>query len=266
MSKMDFSDRLKKAESATKKATKKVAVSAVQVGAEKVQVGAKILKDATKKKVEKISESMKQATDRKQVEKKALEEKIVIEECGGIVISAQNAMQIFYYMISIDKKITSEEEEIFDLIGNQIDSDFETHKEAIVKACKKQIEKMSDIGDYYDIIRECVEIALTKEQKLNEGYITPKLLIWDLLTIAYSDGQYCKEECRLIKYIARKLKVQNDIFLEMENSIVTINDIEKEMNWLKGTKRPYLVIEKHVKELEKRRNDILQAGKAMIMS
>ena len=51
----------------------------------------------------------------------------------------------------------------------------------------------------------------------------------------------------------------------MESSILTVNDIEGEISWIKGTDRAYLTIEKQVQELEKRREDILFAVKALIM-
>ena len=64
--------------------------------------------------------------------------------------------------------------------------------------------------------------------------------------------------------MVRKLNIPKDIFLEMESSLLTIRDIEREMDWIKTTDRPYLAIEKQIKELDKRREDILGAVKALI--
>ncbi len=268
MAKFDFSGALKKAEDAAKKATEKAAAAA-QIGVEKAQAGAKTLQDATQKEADKISESVKIVVEQKkqimQKRKQAAAEKAAIEATGVAAIAPQNAVKIFYYLMAIDGKITPEEEEKFVFIGGELDPEFEAHKEAIIKSCKEQMEKLIDATDYYDVIQDGIEAALSGEQIFNTGFVTPKLILWDMLTISYGDNEYGEEERKLLKYVVRKLDIPKDVFLEMENSILTVSDIEKEITWLKGTDRPYLVIEKQIKELEKRRNDILLAVKALIM-
>ncbi len=271
MAKFNFTDALKKAGDVANKATEK-ATSVVQASAEKAQVGAKKIMDTTKKETDKISESVKGVAEQKKLEmaekkavKKATAEKAVLEATGEKAIAPQNAIKIFYYMMAIDHEITPNEEEKFDLIGKEMDDDFELHKETIINECKVQMNKIIDTHDYYDVIQDGVELALTEEQKSLNGFVLGKLLIWDLLAVAYSDADYKDEERKLLKYIVRKLNVSKDTFLEMESSMMTINDIEKEIDWIKGTEKSYLVVEKQVKELEKRRNDILLAVKALIM-
>ncbi len=271
MGKFDLSGAFKKACDTAKKASEKAAMAAL-IGAEKAQAGAKTLKETAKSSADKISESVKTANEQrktdaeeKKAEKKSAAEKAAIEATGVTAIAPQNAVKIFYCLMTSDRKITSEEEETFNLIGKQLDSDFDAHKETIVNECKDYMEKTDDEEDYFDSVRYGIETALSEEQLSNNGYVTPKLLLWDLLTIAYSDDEYGKEEKELLKYVVRKLNISKDVFLEMESSILTVRDIEKEIAWIKGTDRPYLVIEKQIKELEKRRSDILFAIKALIM-
>ena len=253
MARFDFGDALKKAGDAAKKATEK-AGAAAQIGAEKLSESVKT-----------AAEQKKADYEEKKAEKQAAAEKAAIEATGVTAIAPQSAVKIFYYLMAIDRKITQEEEEKFDLIGKEIDPNFEAHKEALVKECKNQMEKIIDAEDYYDAIQDGIEAALSGEQVSNNGFVTPKLLLWDLLTIAYGDDEYGEAERKLLKYVVRKLNIAKDIFLEMESSILTVSDIEKEIAWIKGTDRAYLVIEKQVKELEKRRDDILFAVKALIM-
>ena len=236
MAKIDFDGALKKVGDAAKRATEKTGAAAKKAkekaAATAAQIGA---------------------------------EKAAIEATGVTAISPQNAVKIFYYLMAIDRKIMPEEEEKFDLIGKEMDPDFEAYKEALVKECKNQMEKIVDVEDYYDVIQDGIEAALAGDQVSNHGFVTPKLLLWDLLTIAYGDDEYGEAERRLLKYVAQRLNIKKDIFLEMESSILTVRDIEKEITWIKGTDRKYLAIEKQVKELEKRRDDILFAVKALIM-
>ena len=93
---------------------------------------------------------------------------------------------------------------------------------------------------------------------------TRQLLVWDLLTIAYSDESYDETERKLLKYIVRKLQIDKAVFLEMESSILTILDIEKEIAWIKTTDRPYLTIEARVNELTKRQAVIFDSVKDLI--
>ena len=143
-------------------------------------------------------------------------------------------------------------------------SDFGTVKASILDECQAEMEKMIDPEDYYDVIQDCVEAALLAPAKSEEVTISPKLLVWDLLTVAYSDENYNDTERRLLKYIVRKLNLDKASFLEMESSILTMMDIERELTWIKATDRPYLKIEPVVSELTHRKKVIFDNVKDLI--
>ena len=67
-----------------------------------------------------------------------------------------------------------------------------------------------------------------------------------------------------MKYIVRKTNIDKAVFLEMESSILTLMDIEKELAWIKTTNKPYLTIEAMVNELMDRRNVIFESVKDLI--
>jgi len=180
------------------------------------------------------------------------------------VVSPLNAVKVFYYLMAADGDVKSTEEEKFTLVGNELDPEFEEHKDYIIKSCKEQLDKVIDKDDYYDVIQDGVEEALLAQQVFDKGYVPAKLLVWNLLTIAYSDESYDDVERKLMKYIVRKVDIPKDVFLEMENTYLAVKDIEKEMDWIKGTDRPYRVIETTVKELERREQAILESVKALI--
>ena len=270
MIKIDIGNALKKAGDTAKNAKEKAA-SAAQESAQKAQAGVMALKVATKKEADKISESITTAADQKktakaqkEADKRAAAEKAAIEATGVKAISTRSALKISYFLIAADKEIASAEEEKFDQIGKELDPNFNEHKPDVIAKCKNCLEKIIDPEDYYDVLQDGVEDALSEEQISDNVFITPKLLIWDLMTIAYSDKEYNETERRLLKYIARKLDIAKDVFLEMETSLLTINDIEREITWIKTTDRQYLDIENQVKELEKRKNDIFFAVKSLI--
>lgn len=179
-------------------------------------------------------------------------------------IATRNALQIIYYLMAADGTVYHSEEEKFDAIGAALDPNFADSKPAIIKDCQAQLEKVIDSEDYYDVLQDGVEDAIQSSNETADTFITPKLLVWDLLTIAYSDESYDETERKLLKYIVRKLQIDKAVFLEMESSILTILDIEKEIAWIKTTDRPYLTIEARVNELTKRQAVIFDSVKDLI--
>ena len=180
------------------------------------------------------------------------------------VISTQSALKIIYYLMAVDGEIFHSEEEKFDAIGKDLDPDFAKNRELIISECQTQMDKVIEQEDFYDVIRDGVENALLLSRQTEDSFITPKLLVWNLLTVAYSDENYDDAERRLIKYLVRKTNIDNAVFLEMESSILTLMDIEKELAWIKTTSKPYLVIEAMVNELADRKNVIFESVKDLI--
>lgn len=179
-------------------------------------------------------------------------------------ISVKNALQIIYYLMAADGTVFHSEEEKFDAIGAELDPEFADNKASIISGCQAQLGKIIDPEDYYDVLQDGVEAAISDTQETSESIITPKLLVWNLLTVAYSDESYDETERKLIKYIVRKLNIDKAVFLEMESSMLTMLDIEKELAWIKTTDRPYLIIEARVNELEKRKNVVFDSVKDLI--
>ena len=179
-------------------------------------------------------------------------------------IATRNALQIVYYLMAADGTVYHNEEEKFDAIGAELDPNFADSKPAIIKDCQAQLENVIDPEDYYDVLQDGVEEALLSSSETADTFITPKLLLWNLLSIAYSDESYDEVERKLIKYIVRKLGIDKAVFLEMESSMLTMLDIEKEIAWIKTTDRPYLTIEARINELTKRKTVIFDSVKDLI--
>lgn len=228
---------------------------------------------AAKLTVQDMAADAKQSREKKKADSQkaaATKEKIAAAESENITarevkrIAARNALQIIYYLMAADGTVYHGEEEKFDAIGAELDPNFAESKPAIIKDCQAQLEKVIDPEDYYDVLMDGIEEAISSSGEPADTFITPKLLVWDLLTVAYSDESYDEIERRLLKYIVRKLQIDKAVFLEMESSILTILDIEKEIAWIKTTDRPYLTIEARVNELIKRRAVIFDSVKDLI--
>lgn len=181
-----------------------------------------------------------------------------------ITIPVRNALKVFYYLIAADGKILEEELRKFDEIGTALDPAFEAHKAEIIEECNEQLENTIDPEDYYDVLQDAVGEAIDSSGFDGGSFITPRLLLWNMLTIAYCDGEYAEQERRLLKCVVRKLNIDKAVFLEMENSILTVSELENELQWIKTTDRPYLQIETMVNRINHRRDTIFESVMALI--
>lgn len=179
-------------------------------------------------------------------------------------IPLYSALKIIYYLMSVDGSVSQEEKDKFDVLGNDFVNDFASLKEILVEECKVSVVNTIDAVDYYDVVQEAVENLLLTPIKSEDVCVSPKFVLWNLLAFAYSDENYAEAERRLIKYFVRKLNIDKAIFLELESSLVTLMDLEKELAWIKTTDKPYLTIEAIVKELENRKRVIFESIKDII--
>jgi hypothetical protein len=97
------------------------------------------------------------------------------------------------------------------------------------------------------------------------GVIDRKILLWNLVVIAYSDGEYSVDEGKIIRFVARTLGVDRAFIPEMESSIQALMAIENEEKFLKESDRRYGKIEAELNELTDRKNTIKQGIHALIL-
>lgn len=204
----------------------------------------------------KASEQIKNTSRKVADAIKKREKDAVADAISTGFISTYNAMKIIYYLMAADGEIFHNEEEKFDSIGNEFVSGFDGYKGQIVEECRTHIQKAAGTDGYYDVIQEGVEAVLASPASADDVFISPKLLVWDMLTVAYSDENYDEAEKRLINYVVNRMNIDGAVFLEMESSMLAVMDIEREAEWIKTTDRQYLTIEAMVKELENRKNVI----------
>lgn len=171
---------------------------------------------------------------------------------------------LLYYLMAADGEIFQSEEERYDAIGRELDPGFDAHKAQIIRVCQAQLDQAIEPEDYFDVLLEDVEDAIRSAKPTQDTFITPRLLLWDLLTVAHSDERYSSAERRLLKSIARRLNIDRSILLEMESCAFTLMDLERETAWLKTTNRPYLVIEAMSNELADRKNFVMESVKNLI--
>lgn len=179
--------------------------------------------------------------------------------------SMQSAITVFYYLMAIDGEIGSDEMDCFNEIGMGLDRvNYPAYRDTLVEKCIKQISFINEEADYSEILQESIDAVLSKETPDNNAGITPRLLIWDLLAVAFSNGKYDTAEKKLIAHVARTIGVEKDVFLEMEQMMQTAAAVREEKKILQNMNRPYTEIRPMVDELDKRLSVILTSGKTLI--
>ncbi len=182
------------------------------------------------------------------------------------LISKESTFKLFYYIIAADNLITYEETEKMNEIGFQIFGDvYPELRDNLISECEAQISTIkADPNESFDILSEYIETALNDTTDDMEQGVPSRMLLWNLLLISHSDGNYDQTEKRLLKKINRRLNFGDSVLFEMEQYIQSVQSIERELNNLKDSMEPYKDVRPIVDELENRRETIKQAVIALI--
>ena len=182
------------------------------------------------------------------------------------LITKENAFKIFYYIIASDGMITQEEIGKLDEVGAQIfGDDYMDVRNNLIGECQAKMAPITyHPEDSFEIISEAIDDAFQAATDDLLNGIPKRLLVWNLLTIAYSDNNFDQNERKLLRKINRKLELNESVLFEMEQYITTVLGIENELGRLKESMDPYKFVRPLVEELENRRDTIRQAAIALI--
>lgn len=180
------------------------------------------------------------------------------------VISKKGALKTFYYLMSVDG-VTSFEEDRFQELGDEfLGEEFTTIKDEIISSCNAQIDAISAEDERYDVMQENIDQAIAETVAEVKDGVVPRLLIWDMLTLAHCDDDYSENENRLVSHVARVLQIDKSVFVEMKQLISVADSVRKEQKQLELSNRSYAEIRPLVEEVEQRKLTIVDAAKALI--
>ena len=242
---------------------KVIARGSAIIAKDKIQEGAEKLKDVD---LQETAQGMKEkAKDLQEKAKEALSDNEEDETLlKGQVLSSETAILAIHYLMCADGVIHADEEEKLLEVAQELDLQFEEHKAAIKERCEQSVDMSLDREKLYQAIEGQVGALLDQDAPTKDAVVTPKILVWDMIAIAYSDGEYSDKEKALVQFVADKLEVDPTILLELESSMETLEALEEEEQWIKTTDRPYLEIEAHVNEIADRRNVIFNSIKDLV--
>ena len=187
---------------------------------------------------------------------------IKISELPGITF--WNSVKVYCYLMAADGEINEKEEEKLTSIGRDLIAEFDKHKEELLKECKEHLSKAETSEEYEETIEDAIEDILLDYSNIKTPEVSPKQLLWNMLTIANSDEKYDEQEKKIVRFLTRKFNIDKAVLAEMESSMLTVLDIEKEIAWLKTTDKPYVEIETMINELKNRENAIAEGVYSLI--
>ena len=180
------------------------------------------------------------------------------------VYETKAAIEALYYLIAVDGTVDEDELHQFYELGEKLDrKNFDSYKEELVDACNMQINN-SNVGYRYDLIVEGLYNSLLRIPTDEDQGVTGRLLIWDLLVVAFSNGKYDENEKRLISHVARISGVDDDVVADFENTMQTAMAVTRELEWAKNLDRPYSEVKPIVDELEDRLAALLKIAQELI--
>ena len=180
-------------------------------------------------------------------------------------ISADNAVLIFYILMNADGVMSPEEEVQFNLLAEALMPAYSENRETIIEKCDQVIKKTQEADNKSEAMQSLLEAIVSGEQNIDFGIVGGKLLIWDMLTIAYADNNFSDEEKDLMAFIINSFGIKQEDFVEMVNCQETMLDLEREIEWLKDSDKPYRTIEDMIAEIRSRQDVIKMEIESLVL-
>lgn len=222
------------------------------------------LKSSMKNLVDLGTDTIANMKKRSEENAKAIKESLARDKKELNNVTNEDALKIIYCIMAADGKIDEEETIKFIEIANEVDNGFNTYQDNLMLEMKDMIIKAKKDEDYDLCLSDFISETIRHSKKDKSASIPSKLLIWNLLVIAYSDGTCNEEELKLIRYTAKQLELDRSIILEFTSYIQTLMAMMKEEEWLKSSNRKYTEVEKVLNELTDRKQNIMQGVYALI--
>lgn len=183
--------------------------------------------DSLKAKGDELAATGKERADET---KAAINDALRDEKSSEAVFLVRDALRIMYCLMLIDGTVYAEEGAKYSEIGLACDQDFDRYKKQLIDECTAMAQSESaqgvefvslesgDSEEYYEQIRDYVGDLITEEDFYRTEGVRAKDLIWNLLAIAHSEGEYSEDEQQLIRFIAAKTGVDDATLFEMEQT------------------------------------------------
>ena len=185
-----------------------------------------------------------------------------------VAIPTRDALHLLYYEMSADGKLVDDELIKFrEICGDFTDFVPQSDLNALIDDCQAKLDALKGCGDSSNQAKTCIDEVL-REAVVYEGdedSFPTRLALWYMLVIAYSDGECADAERGLVGHVAQVVEEDDSIVLELESSLLTLVDLDREESWVKTNDRPYLATEAVVRDIEARRSAVWDGVRDLIV-
>ena len=186
------------------------------------------------------------------------------DNCVIRTISVRSSMKIIYYLMAADGRIFHNEQEKYEEIGRGLDPGFDAVRDEIIASCDPEPDRSLEPEAYMHSLMDGIRAAVLEGINQETASIAPKVLVWDLLIIAYSDGYYDPRERRLVRYTVKKLEIDIELFMRMEIGFLEMMHLDSELDWIRTQEHPRLQMKAIARELEAQKAAIFEEMKEII--
>ena len=141
-------------------------------------------------------------------------------------ISIKSALKAYYFLLAIDGNIDDQEILCFRDICSETDNSADGYLKELISECDELIRNASG-SEFEEIIQEAFDEAVREEAIEPQKVVPSRLLLWNMLVLAYANNEYSSSERKMIGHAARILMVEKTVFLEMNKWLVQLQPCQR---------------------------------------
>jgi hypothetical protein len=174
----------------------------------------------------------------------------------------ENTLKLCYLFFSLDKTISKDNLSRFKEIGRHSGLPG-FNEEAVISECEQIIAISSSDLNRFSVISEAIK-AIAQPNESNAFSFSPlsnrsgqRECLWLLECLSWYDGESSENEKKIIHSLVSQWKIDEAIFLEIEDTARTLYEIDNYRSFLKRTHEPDKILKVLFQELDKNQSEII---------
>lgn len=177
----------------------------------------------------------------------------------------EDELKIYYLFTLIDGKATEDENVKFrELCNSKAFGNYDHEK--IIAECKELLGNNYETPGEYTILDKIAGIMKWDGwySRWNIRSDERQRIIWNLISLAYTDNQFSDVERKAIELWAEKFKISDEVYNYMLDTAQTMYDIEKQKNKIKSSPKPYDEIHKQMEKSDQRIQELYDSVETLL--
>lgn len=137
---------------------------------------------------------------------------------------------LYYLFMMADGKLSYSEEKRFDFLCKEMGVDI-NQKKSVIDECTKLLDEFEN-SSYTVVVSEKLYENISDYSWNRPDNCTLASILWNLIALGYSDKNFSNEEERIIKHLIKKWSLDEDLYIEMIDTMNAIVALEDQKDWL----------------------------------